>query len=66
MRVKNSPLVNPPWVSLIDIFNQPLFNNEFKNMTVKRHAIHRIFEFLLESLNRVPEDIDQQIRHVLL
>eukprot|EP00347_Sterkiella_histriomuscorum_P023653 403333856 len=65
MRTKNSQQVNPPWVALIDIFNQEQFHN-FQNPTVKRHAIDRIFEFIFESYNRIPSDIDQQLLHVLL
>lgn len=59
MRTKNSKSVNPPWTLLLDIFNSPAYTKEFKNETVKRHAANRIYEFVFESFQRIPDDIDQ-------
>lgn len=65
MRVKNSKLVNPPWVSLLDIFNQEQYL-KFGNLNIKRHAANRIIEFIFESYDRIPEDVDLDYMHVLL
>jgi len=54
MRTKNSKNVCPPWIALIDIFNQSVYQ-EFTNQVIKRHAAERIYEFIFESYDRIPE-----------
>lgn len=58
MRTKNSKVVCPPWSSLIDIFNQEAYE-ECHNQNVKRYAAGRIYEFLFESFERIPESAEQ-------
>lgn len=65
MKTKNSKAVIPPSVSLLDIFNSEAYH-EFQNQHVKRHAAERIYQFIFESFDRIPEAIDQQLFHVLL
>ena len=66
MRTKNSKAVNPPWAQLLDIFNQPPYLKDFENQNVKRHAANRIYEFIFESFDRIPEESDQSVIHVIL
>jgi len=65
MRTKNSKAVCPPWAALLDIFNQDAYH-ECHNVNVKKHTANRIYEFLFESFDRIPESVDQSLFHVLL
>jgi Proteasome stabiliser len=61
MRVKNSPDVNPPWVALLQIFNDSQYNLPEANPWIKHHVSSRIFEFIFESFDRIPPSLDLEI-----